>query len=284
LLFLLTGQTPHRGENALELMVRAAWTPAESARKLCPELPDALADVIDRCCAFEPDERFQSADELHQTLERLTGLPEAPLTLELTFTPTGTNTSQSSRVASSDQDTVAEAALGRTSAAASRRGWVLGGAGFGALALVSALVFAVTREQKLELDVVDTPALIGETQPAVLGPKTISVRGVERGDLTQSEVPAETAPPPTEAASATPSARRAASPRVSGAPGVASSQPPRAPASGSRTPRNPTSSEPKSKTSFPEKTTAVESPTPTSNLPKINYRDLRDDKSAGHQP
>ncbi len=111
LLFLLTGQTPHRGENALELMVRAAWTPAESARKLCPGLPEALADVIDRCCAFEPAERYQSAQELRDALDRLTNLPQAPLTLELTFTPTPTNNNQALPVSSSDMVTLAETAV-----------------------------------------------------------------------------------------------------------------------------------------------------------------------------
>lgn len=76
LLFLLTGQNLHEGENALELMVRAAWTPALPAHELCPTLPGVLAMFIDRCCAFDPDQRFSSVDELMTSLRTIDGLPE----------------------------------------------------------------------------------------------------------------------------------------------------------------------------------------------------------------
>lgn len=76
MLFLLTGENLHEGENALELMVRAAWTPAPPSRELCPSLPEALATIIDRCCAFEPDERYPDADALMTALDSLDHLPE----------------------------------------------------------------------------------------------------------------------------------------------------------------------------------------------------------------
>lgn len=71
LLFLLTGETLHDGDTPMELMVRAAWTPPPRAKKRCESLPDTVADVIDRCCAFEQDDRYPDADALLAALEGL---------------------------------------------------------------------------------------------------------------------------------------------------------------------------------------------------------------------
>ncbi len=79
LLFLISGRTLHEGENALELMVRAAWTPALPARSICSAIPRDLASVIDRCCAFDQADRFQSADEVIRALSELKNLPKEPL-------------------------------------------------------------------------------------------------------------------------------------------------------------------------------------------------------------
>jgi serine/threonine-protein kinase len=79
LLFLLTGETIHHGENALELMVRAAWTPALPAQKICEALPDPLAEIIDRCCAFDPADRYPDAASLRIALKALSGLSDRAL-------------------------------------------------------------------------------------------------------------------------------------------------------------------------------------------------------------
>jgi serine/threonine-protein kinase len=69
LLFLLSAETLHEGESPMELMVRAAWTPPPRAKKRCPSLPDPIAEVIDRCCAFDPNDRYADADAVITALE-----------------------------------------------------------------------------------------------------------------------------------------------------------------------------------------------------------------------
>jgi serine/threonine-protein kinase len=71
LLYLLSGRIIHEGDNPLQLMVQAAWTPAPSAAELCPGLPRALVAVIDRCCAFDPDDRFPDAAALATALREV---------------------------------------------------------------------------------------------------------------------------------------------------------------------------------------------------------------------
>ncbi len=90
LLFLLTGETMHDGENPMELMVRAAWTPAPRAKKRCSGLPDPIAEVIDRCCAFEPKDRYADSDAVLAALEgvsrRLSSAPP-PMLNQLVLSP-----------------------------------------------------------------------------------------------------------------------------------------------------------------------------------------------------
>jgi serine/threonine-protein kinase len=69
MLFMLSGETLHEGDSPMELMVRAAWTPAPRARKLCPTLPEPIAAVIDRCCAFDPNDRYPDAEAVMTALQ-----------------------------------------------------------------------------------------------------------------------------------------------------------------------------------------------------------------------
>jgi serine/threonine protein kinase len=81
LLFLLAGEFMHPGESAQEVMVRAAWTPAEKIASRHLGIPDVIATIIDRACEFEPEDRYGTALELKEALEEasrsLAGDPEA---------------------------------------------------------------------------------------------------------------------------------------------------------------------------------------------------------------
>ncbi|HVW30886.1 MAG TPA: serine/threonine-protein kinase [Polyangiaceae bacterium] len=69
LLFLVAGEFLHEGESAQEIMVRAAWTPAKKINERSLGLPRSIVDVIDRACAFDAAERFQTAAEMRAALE-----------------------------------------------------------------------------------------------------------------------------------------------------------------------------------------------------------------------
>lgn len=67
---LLTGSLPLKGDSMAALMYQIANQPAPSVRSLRPELPQALADVLDRTLAKSPADRYQTGAELAAQLRR----------------------------------------------------------------------------------------------------------------------------------------------------------------------------------------------------------------------
>jgi len=67
---LLTGSLPFKGDSMAALMYQIANQPAPSVRSLRSELPQALADVLERTLAKSPGERFQTGAELAAQLRR----------------------------------------------------------------------------------------------------------------------------------------------------------------------------------------------------------------------
>jgi eukaryotic-like serine/threonine-protein kinase len=65
---LITGRLPRQavsGERTLRTAAREALSPLELA---APDVPRALSRVIDRACAWEPGNRWQSAETFHEAL------------------------------------------------------------------------------------------------------------------------------------------------------------------------------------------------------------------------
>ena len=58
---LLGGEFVHTGDNAAEILVKAATTHARSVAILSPDLPAPVVDVIDRALAFHKSERWRNA-------------------------------------------------------------------------------------------------------------------------------------------------------------------------------------------------------------------------------
>ncbi|WP_236574207.1 CHASE2 domain-containing serine/threonine-protein kinase [Hydrogenophaga sp. PBL-H3] len=67
---LLTGTLPLKGDSMAALMYQIANQPAPSVRSFRPELPQALADVLERTLAKSPADRFQTGAELAAMLRR----------------------------------------------------------------------------------------------------------------------------------------------------------------------------------------------------------------------
>ena len=57
----ITGRTVHEGGAPEEVMVRAATEPAPGLASVAPEVPAAIAAVVDRALAFAPEQRFADA-------------------------------------------------------------------------------------------------------------------------------------------------------------------------------------------------------------------------------
>jgi serine/threonine-protein kinase len=80
---LLSGELVHPGENAQQLLIRAATRKARSLAAVAPTVPKSIADVIDKALAFDKSERWASATEMRDALAKAyqsaAGAPVAPL-------------------------------------------------------------------------------------------------------------------------------------------------------------------------------------------------------------
>jgi serine/threonine protein kinase/pimeloyl-ACP methyl ester carboxylesterase/truncated hemoglobin YjbI len=71
---LLSGQLPHQGLRAAEIAEAVQTRAPRPIRSLCPTVPQALADVVDRAIRRRREERFQSAEEVRDALEAIRSL------------------------------------------------------------------------------------------------------------------------------------------------------------------------------------------------------------------
>lgn len=67
---LLSGRFVHMGSTAAETTVFAATRPAPPLATVAPEVPAAIAEVIDRALAFKPEDRWPSAQAMRGALTK----------------------------------------------------------------------------------------------------------------------------------------------------------------------------------------------------------------------
>ncbi len=85
---LLTGKTPFDGETPVEIAMKHLSTAPKPPSKLRPEIPPELDKVVLRALAKNPDERYQSADEMEADLERVArGAPVSAATAATQILP-----------------------------------------------------------------------------------------------------------------------------------------------------------------------------------------------------
>jgi serine/threonine-protein kinase len=65
---LASGKLVHEGDNAQQIMIRAATTPAQLFSSVFTEAPPLIAEVIDRALAFEKGERWGNAAAMREAL------------------------------------------------------------------------------------------------------------------------------------------------------------------------------------------------------------------------
>ena len=66
--YLLTGQPPFAGDDVVQIVADVLERDAESPRRLKPDVPDALAQIVLRCLAKEPAQRPDSYQRLRRDL------------------------------------------------------------------------------------------------------------------------------------------------------------------------------------------------------------------------
>src|SRR5262249_52527958 len=73
---ILTGQPPRKAENILALIKKAVKAPPVSTRKIKPDVPKALDAICMKALAFRKDDRYRTALELTEDVQRyLAGEP-----------------------------------------------------------------------------------------------------------------------------------------------------------------------------------------------------------------
>jgi len=65
---MLAGQTPFTGATPTAVLMRRLAGPPEPLKKLRPDVPDALADLVDACLATDPNERLSNAADITRAL------------------------------------------------------------------------------------------------------------------------------------------------------------------------------------------------------------------------
>ncbi len=74
----LTGQTPYTGANSTDILVKIATSDAPPIQSELPDLPTAVATVIDKSLARDLAHRYRSADEMREALIRATRRASEP--------------------------------------------------------------------------------------------------------------------------------------------------------------------------------------------------------------
>lgn len=75
LFYCLVGRPVFQGDHALKVLLAHANETPPSVLDFDPTLPEAIAEIVDRCLRKDPSERFDSIDELVEAFDAL-GLPE----------------------------------------------------------------------------------------------------------------------------------------------------------------------------------------------------------------
>ena len=65
---LLTGSVPYKGDNAVEIALKHLKEPLPSIRKILPELPQSIENIILKATAKNPQNRYKDAREMHQDI------------------------------------------------------------------------------------------------------------------------------------------------------------------------------------------------------------------------
>ena len=87
--FTLAGRVPFPGENAMEKLIKHLMEQPEPLEKVRPDVPAAVAAIVRRLMAKEPDDRFSTPAELAQELEKVSGtLSEKVANIPFSATPT----------------------------------------------------------------------------------------------------------------------------------------------------------------------------------------------------
>ena len=68
---MLTGSAPYQGDDAMAILYQHVEGKAHLPRHFNPEIPESLEAIIMKAMSVNPDERFQTFDEMREQLEEV---------------------------------------------------------------------------------------------------------------------------------------------------------------------------------------------------------------------
>jgi eukaryotic-like serine/threonine-protein kinase len=68
---MISGQFVHEGDNARQLMIRAATVPARSLADVAPDTPSAVVELVAKALEFDKAARWESAVEMREAVARI---------------------------------------------------------------------------------------------------------------------------------------------------------------------------------------------------------------------
>ncbi|MEW5870667.1 MAG: serine/threonine-protein kinase [Chloroflexota bacterium] len=85
---MLTGEQPYQGDTPVSVILQHVNAPPPDVRTSYPNLPEAVAAIIERAMAKEPEARYRDAAEMGKAVEAaLRQLSEPPRTVQITGQP-----------------------------------------------------------------------------------------------------------------------------------------------------------------------------------------------------
>lgn len=76
---MLTGRAPYQGEESMAILYQHIEGKATPPREINPEIPESMEAVILKAMSAEPDDRYQTFDELREQLEKIANQLELEL-------------------------------------------------------------------------------------------------------------------------------------------------------------------------------------------------------------
>jgi serine/threonine protein kinase len=67
---MLTGRQPYEADNAMDIVLKHLQEPVPSLRQFDEEIPGKVDELVKRCLAKAPEERFQTPEELMEAIDR----------------------------------------------------------------------------------------------------------------------------------------------------------------------------------------------------------------------
>jgi len=66
---LLTGKIPFKGENAVEIAIKQMKEPIPSVRKINPDIPQSIENIVIKACAKNPKNRYDNVREMYDDIK-----------------------------------------------------------------------------------------------------------------------------------------------------------------------------------------------------------------------